>query len=356
MVCVARNDEGETCNGNFFNCYSNKCLPGYSCACTDPVCDAPGTCKKTPVETACKEDADCSSTEWCKWKLSEDGRKCLDDMVCVARNDEGQTCNGNFFDCYSNKCLPGYSCVCTDAVCDAPGTCKKTPVETACKEDADCSSTEWCKWKLSDDGRKCLDDMVCVDRNDEGQTCNGNFFDCYSNKCLPGYSCVCTDAVCDAPGTCKKTPVETACKEDADCSSTEWCKWKLSDDGRKCLDDMVCVDRNDEGQTCNGNFFDCYSNKCLPGYSCACTDAVCDAPGTCKKTPVETPCKEDADCSSTEWCKWKLSDDGRKCLDDMVCVARNDEGQTCNGNFFDCYSNKCLPGYSCACTDAVCDA
>ena len=89
--CVAYVPEGSKCGGFTLPCFHEQCEAGLTCECSEPTCDAPGTCvKPTPPPAFCA--------------------------------DKGPTCGKGF-----DACKPGYTCTvdptCTGAETDRCGSC-----------------------------------------------------------------------------------------------------------------------------------------------------------------------------------------------------------------------------------------
>ena len=346
--CVDYQPEGAGCGGFTLPCFYNRCASGLTCQCSEPTCDAPGTCVKETAPPAptvvngCDTNADCPSTQFCRATRdtsSPDQFACLTTKECVDYQPEGAGCGGFTLPCFYNRCASGLTCQCSEPTCDAPGTCVKETappaptVVSGCDTNADCPSTQFCRATRdtsSPDRFACLTTKECVDYQPEGAGCGGFTLPCFYNRCASGLTCQCSEPTCDAPGTCVKETappaptVVSGCDTNADCPSTQFCRATRdtsSPDRFACLTTKECVDYQPEGAGCGGFTLPCFYNRCASGLTCQCSEPTCDAPGTCvKETPPTPPTPS-------------------------FCSA---QGPTCGTGF-----DACKPGYTCT-VDPTC--
>ena len=274
--CVDYQPEGAGCGGFTLPCFYNRCASGLTCQCSEPTCDAPGTCVKETAPPAptvvngCDTNADCPSTQFCRATRdtsSPDQFACLTTKECVDYQPEGAGCGGFTLPCFYNRCASGLTCQCSEPTCDAPGTCVKETappaptVVSGCDTNADCPSTQFCRATRdtsSPDRFACLTTKECVDYQPEGAGCGGFTLPCFYNRCASGLTCQCSEPTCDAPGTCVKETPPTP-PTPSFCSA--------------------------QGPTCGTGF-----DACKPGYTCT-VDPTCQGP-RCQKCCVrdEEPC------------------------------------------------------------------
>ena len=167
MTCATPAGPGEDCSNT-----RRDCQDGYSCG-------PGGTCQPTVYQGQA-----CTSTDLCDWYL-----ECRADPAgvnrCLPAAAAGQTCQ--YF------CQEGYYCTSDTHICAvAPGLgqgCQVGP------------------WNCSI-GLKCDDPSSsqsrCITPGQSGASCVA-FSDLDQSSCAEGLRCVCADAKCSTPGTCRPT-------------------------------------------------------------------------------------------------------------------------------------------------------
>jgi hypothetical protein len=245
------------------------------------------------------------------------------------------------------------------------GSTESTHAAGPCREDADCTSTQWCDngvcRPLQSDGGMVGDSQVpgCLGANTSpsaGKNC-GCSFDCdvgelcFDEKAfgIPGGVCNrgCGEEPCPAGLEC--TPLETGgsvcsipCETAADCPQGSLCRPRVP--GGK----FVCTEH-------------CHADSDCP------LVGTCDRyTGECTTTPtgaglgaVGDPCQTPNECRSGQcftesvgppggYCTALCAPSQQGCPDGAFCVLATDGGKDYGGCFKTCQNTQdCRPGYTC---------
>lgn len=258
----------------------------------------------------CFADADCKVSQYCN--TGSIGRN-----ECLSRKAENDNCSAD------HQCRTGAICqgkplgkCITEASVRLGGKCSKNQqCETLncsakgicqCANDADCSSTQYCRLGTLDigsndctvrktEGDNCSEDRQCA----APAMCSGKPL----GKCVTaasvslGGSCArdvqCKTGSCDNNGVCQ-------CNDDGDCGSGASCDKGTLDLGRN-----ICVSNTPTaslGDAC------IRSSQCLSG--------SCSSKGVCQ-------CNNDGDCGSGMWCNAGID------VQANACRAKLASGQVC---------------------------
>ncbi len=371
--------ETVVCDDGQFCTVGDHCNGDGSCIGGGPQ-DCPGSYKDCKAG-ACDEDGDkCIQTNVV-------GNYCDDDNACTQLDvcSTGGVCVGS-----EPKTCPGG--LCAVGVCDpAGGGCGTKPAAagSACNDGNACTKSDKC-----DDAGGCKgsDPMTCA-----GDSCNDGVCNPLSGACgkqpkKDGATCddgqACTKPDGCVSGTCKGGPWTCSCQTDADCDDSNPCTEdgcaavagtyacvNKPNDGQSCNDGVACTVEDvcsnggvcagkqvecDDGNVCTSDY--CTSGpgaptgcenkpqagtECDDGQACFIADA-CDEEGACKGTPVEckdsNPCTDDACDPGTGGCTFNANigpcDDGDKCTPVDACSEK-----------------ECLPGKQMSCDDkSICTA
>eukprot|EP00051_Salpingoeca_urceolata_P032471 m.15872 g.15872 ORF g.15872 m.15872 type:complete len:931 (-) comp5112_c0_seq1:281-3073(-) len=326
-TCVARVELGGSCGG--FRQQPVQCAAGLVCQPRfqypfgPQIADAPGTCCPEldclcPREQQTVFDANGCATCRCVDRPCKGGSPVLDSsnfaLTCGAGDD---------------RCPAGSSCDASE-IGDFAFCCPDVPTATACRSDADCQPSQWCRQSFADAP------SACVERVGLGGSCGGNRIE--PVRCAAGLQCQeffqqpFGPQIADAPGTC--CPV-------LDCLCIDEQQPVFDDNG--CAT-CRCVDRPCKGKSpvmsSQGSPFTCGAGdgKCPSGSFCDASQlarfAYC-----CPEEPEPASCESDSECDPNEFCQFSRNTGTSK------CAPRLPLGASCGG--FQIASTKCQSNLRC---------
>eukprot|EP01060_Flectonema_neradi_P003624 TRINITY_DN1234_c0_g1_i1.p1 TRINITY_DN1234_c0_g1~~TRINITY_DN1234_c0_g1_i1.p1 ORF type:complete len:895 (+),score=240.50 TRINITY_DN1234_c0_g1_i1:97-2781(+) len=323
------------------------CPLGYECVtkCASAVADCMGTCEKpqlpTCASTICTADSYCVDD-------AVTGARCvpLTKPSCATmRCSLGYHCEEN--DVEGPSCVPSEKPTCATVACIATTTCKDHP-----ERGPVCVPIELPTCALIDceDGAECKDDDVF------GAECR---FNCYTREVwTPQKSRWCCENEKLGCPVRPPPPAGKKCKTNKDCSEEEFCRQVQQPSAFGCGDDMECVPRAKEGESCGGFTPPCFANVCSTSLKCVSLNMmIADIPGTCLKPilSVGEVCRIDdgamrvmdrsADCPKETQCTKSNRGKGEwRCESENAvadCDLRKDELVLCGAG------GICKKGYKC---------
>ena len=271
-----------------------ECTSNSHCGTTaEPYCASFDACVECTSNSHCSDTEYCNTVGSCAAKRAN-GSSCTDDDQCLGTcgsdgkcycSTDNGGCSGATPICKSNNItiVTDNECVeCTyDSHCpSSEPQCNSNDVCVECISDGHCSSTQYCTSSyscaaLKYEGSSCSSDSQCY------ANCVGGLCRCNSttNNGCPSSKPFCIDGgnlTSQEDNDCKE------CKNDGDCSSSEYCST-----GNNCLTLKVL------GASCSYND-QCESGQC-EGSNCVCgNDADCVAEygsgADCKKPAISGYC------------------------------------------------------------------
>ncbi len=294
-------------------------------ACSDDSCGGAKGCQNIPNDAKCSDGNACTNDvcegNGCRTQVRVGGF-CDDGLICTI----GETCKGG-------SCVGGSAVICNDGnqctleSCDAMLGCLPVnlPKGSACQPSDACGQAGECDKSVCittsfvgcDDGNPCTTD-----------SCNSNSGFCEhtavvgacndSNPCTENDQC--------QGKLCVGKPLQTCCKQDADCL-----------DGSPCTID-ICVSGQCENDVVPANGLACEDgNKCTKVETCvfgSCAATLLD------KCADDNPCTLDL-CDPIAGCQHQSLANGVGC----------DDGDVCNGIAV-CASGACVLGAKIDCKDS----
>jgi len=346
-ACVAPAPATETCDGIDNDCdgVPDEDTCDDNNPCTTDSCKGKGGCQHLG-DSGAKCDADgsvCTENDICKDGKCKAGAeiKCDDKnpctadscdpkLGCVAKPEDGGTCNAD-----DNPCTQNDTC--------EKGECKAGP-KKACDSGEACVvgkcdlNTGGCKYSAApdipcNDGNPCTESETCT-----GEICKGKLVNCDDGS-------TCTSDACNPKTGCEHKNVQGPCDDNDKCTEKDACA-----DG-KCVGLAIgvtaaCDDNNDcTLDTCK-SAEGCFHKK-LDGTTCsdgeACTVGDKCKLGTCEAGANACGCGSDADCKNKE--------DGNACNGTLHCEPKSKTCKvkpgtaiTCDTSINNaCQTNECNP-------------
>ena len=270
---------GQRCDDGVCSSETQSCTSDAACG-FDEYC-ASGTCK---VYT-CAEDSECEGDDYiCDDTDNRCRLGCRLDTDCA----DGSTCNQS-----SNTCQE--SGACTPTSCPVFQRCNTTASPAVCEYTGECDfeddSNATCVFYANfiDDGEdyicgragRCLPKPPCTDDND----------------CDLSINEICVPRARDGKNACRG-----GCRNDTQCSSSEFCDLDLNLCQTGCAADADCVNLDPNKD------FTCVDLKCIE--VCESIDDCPVVGQTCKGSPkVCRGCISDDECPVTQECNYELGSD-----------------------------------------------
>ncbi|MBI5505588.1 MAG: hypothetical protein HY899_12375 [Deltaproteobacteria bacterium] len=281
-------DQGETCDDG-----ATVDGDGCSAACQDEGCIAqtPGY-PSTPLcddASQCTNDACDSITHTCAHGASD----CSDSIACTADACAGTTCTHTPMPAECADTNP-----CTLDLCSTNVGCLHTPQDGTCDDGVFCDGTDSCAGGTCSGhaGDPCVSGGECADACDEVlDSC----FDPSGTACTDDAD-VCTDDTCDGAGTCVHNANTAPCDDGLFCTGADVCALGACSvhGGDPCASGPQCQ------RVCDESGASCVEPAGTP---CAddgnsCTDDWCDASGSCTHPPIASTCDDLDLCTTDETC------------------------------------------------------
>ena len=221
--------------------------------------------------------------------------------------------------CFKQGCCPGYTCVADYSAHSTAGYCSPTGLPTSATQPATSSTTV----------SAIVTTTTQAVSTSKAATCNTDpAVDCYSRGCCAGYSCVANYHASSTAGSCSLTSFPSSTTTSDVVSTTPFTTTSA------VITTTTQAITTSTAATClTDPAFNCYSQRCCAGYSCAANYHASSTAGSCTFTGLPSSTTTSNVASTTPPTTFATSTT-------TVSVCVNPSG-------VQCVRSGCCSGYTC---------